>query len=114
MSDKTQIIRELNDRFRQGDITVPGQSVITRGLVDLLEETGKTPDDLMHPVRQYDAFTPDNDPYHQHDFGSFEFLGYTCFWKLDYYSPDLKWGSEDPADIAKTARVLTVLLAEEY
>ena len=107
-------IRSLNDRFRQGDESVTGQIVITRGLVDLLEETGKTPDDLMHPVRQDDAFAPDNDPHREHDFGSFEFLGYTCFWKLDYFAPDLNWGSEDPTDITKTTRVLTVMLAEEY
>jgi hypothetical protein len=114
MTDKTKKIRELNDKFRQGGDTVPGQIMITRGLTDLLEETNKTPDDLLHIVRTYDYFTPDNDPHREHDFGSIEFAGYTCFWKFDYYDQTLKWGSEDPADPKKTMRVLTVMLADEY
>lgn len=113
MSD-TNTIRSLDDRYRKGDATVPGQTMITRGLVDLLEEVGKAPEDLMHLVRTYDNFTSDNDPHKEHDFGSFEFAGHTCLWKLDYYSPDLKWGSENPADTKQTMRVLTIMLAEEY
>ena len=114
MSEKTQTIRQLNDRFRAGDTTIPGQIMITRGLVDLLQESGQAPEDLMYHVRSYDRFTEENDPHHEHDFGSFQFQGCPCFWKVDYYSPDLKWGSEDPSDPKKTARVLTVMLAEEY
>jgi hypothetical protein len=114
MSDKTPAIRHLNDRFRGGDTTIPGRLMFTRGLVDLIEETHKAPEDVIHLVRRFDAFSEDNDPYHQHDFGSFDFAGERCFWKIDYYSPDLRWGSEDPADPAQTIRVLTVLLASEY
>ena len=62
MTDKTQTIRSLNDHFRQGDSSVPGQIVITHGLVDLLKETGTPPEDLMHLVRTFDSFTADNDP----------------------------------------------------
>ena len=56
----------------------------------------------------------DNDPHGEHDFGSFELCGRKLFWKIEYYDPDLQHGSEDPADPAKTMRVLTVMLAEEY
>lgn len=56
MSDK-DTIRDLNDRFRKGDASVPGQVLITRGLIDLLEEEHKAPEDLMHLVRSYDRFT---------------------------------------------------------
>jgi len=66
-------------------------------------------------VIAFDDFNADNDPHREHDFGSFELDGEKLFWKIDYYStddPDL--GSEDPSDLTKTLRVLTVMLAEEY
>ena len=63
-------------------------------------------------VRTFDAFTADNDPHGEHDFGSFEVDGRKIFWKLDYYDAAMRLGSEDPADPAKTTRVsLTIMLA---
>jgi hypothetical protein len=114
MTNQTQKIRELNDAFRQGDQSVPGQIVMTRGIADLLEESETSPEDLMHQIRSYDRFTEDNDPHCEHDFGSFELSGYPCFWKLNYYDPTLNWGSEDASDIDKTTRILTIMLAEDY
>ena len=35
----------------------------------------------MRRVRALVAFTPDNDPYGEHDFGSFEYAGKKIFWK---------------------------------
>ena len=55
-----------------------------------------------------------NDPHKEHDFGSFEIAGRKFFFKLDYYDLAMEFGSEDPADPAKTMRVLTIMLAEEY
>ena len=66
-------------------------------------------------VIAFNAFTNDNDPHREHDFGSFDLDGEKLFWKIDYYStddPDL--GSEDPSDPAKTERALTIMLADEY
>ena len=35
-------------------------------------------------VSHFDAFTPDNDPYGEHDFGSIDLDGEKLFWKIDY------------------------------
>ena len=65
-------------------------------------------------VRTFAAFSRENDPHGEHDFGSFELEGRKIFWKIEYYNPALDGGSEDPADSGKTTRVLTIMLAEEY
>ena len=65
-------------------------------------------------VIAFDAFSADNDPHHEHDFGSFELEGEKLFWKIDYYDSDLTYGSEDPNDVEKTHRVLTIMLASDY
>ncbi len=65
-------------------------------------------------TRTFDEFTPDNDPYGEHDFGSVSVRGTKLFWKIDYYDLSLNFGSKDPADPAQTTRVLTIMLAEEY
>ncbi len=117
MSDLSTIAK-LNDQCRQyimipifGKPEVPCQIYMTRGIMAL------TPEDqiiIAAKVRNYDDFTEDNDPYGEHDFGSFNHNSIKIFWKIDYYDPDLKFGSDDPADISKTVRVLTIMMAEEY
>jgi hypothetical protein len=59
-------------------------------------------------IRNYDDFCHANDPYEEHDFGSFEADGHKIFFKIDYYD------SPDPSDPAVTNRVITIMLAEEY
>lgn len=120
MSQKTNIIRDLNDRFRKSIPTacdVPGRVMLTSGiqaLCDTEAEPGKHLAELFHAVRHFDEFNVDNDPHHEHDFAAFDFQSEKCFWKIDYYAPDLKWGSEDPSDASQTVRVLTIMLASEY
>jgi Protein of unknown function (DUF3768) len=43
-------------------------------------------------------FNTNNDPYGEHDFGSFELAGEKFFWKIDYYDSLCEFGSEDPGD----------------
>jgi hypothetical protein len=62
----------------------------------------------------FEAFSAENDPHGEHDFGSFELAGDKLFWKIDYYDRKLESGSDDPADPEKTTRVLTLMLAAEY
>jgi len=107
--DKIQHIRELNDTLRR--TFLGGQVLLTSG-VDALPPEVKAK--VLQAVRSFDAFDGGNDPHREHDFGAFEVGGETYFFKLDYYSPDLEGGSEDPANPAVTTRVLTIMLAWEY
>ena len=34
--------------------------------------------------------------------------------KIDYYDKNYEYASENPADVSKTARVLTIMLADDY
>ena len=34
--------------------------------------------------------------------------------KIDYCDASMEFGSEDPADLSKTTRVLTIMLAEDW
>ena len=69
---------------------------------------------ILGKVVEFDQFNEDNDPHGEHDFGSFEHAGQRIFWKIDTYDLSMEWGSEDPSDPAKTTRVLTIMLADEY
>ena len=102
-------IRELNDRFRT---TMTGGRVIMTAGVQALGE--KMVASVLTAVRGFTAFSADNDPHKEHDFGSFEIAGRKFFFKLDYFDAAMEFGSEDPADPSKTTRVLTIMLAEEY
>jgi len=68
--------------------------------------------DIYTAVYSYKRFTEDNDPYGEHDFGSFKIHGHKIFWKIDYYDQQLKYGN-DPLD-PNCRRVVTIMLAEEY
>jgi hypothetical protein len=106
---ETDKIRALNDRARQSFTGC--RVLITRGIAALGEDIVA---EILAKVRSYDSFTADNDPYGEHDFGSFHCSEVQVFWKWDYYGLDLQIHSPDPADETVTARVLTVMLADEY
>ncbi|MDR4497346.1 MAG: DUF3768 domain-containing protein [Candidatus Scalindua sp.] len=50
----------------------------------------------------------------EYDFGPIDHNGQNIYWKIDYYVPDLKQGSENPADPGQTARIFTIMPANEY
>ncbi|MDC0013238.1 DUF3768 domain-containing protein [Octadecabacter sp.] len=103
----TAIIAALNDHARR---SFTGCRVIITQSVQALNDVPS----VLDQVRRFDAFTPDNDPYGEHDFGSFLHGGITIFWKIDTYDVDLQMQSPDPIDPAVTTRVLTIMLADEY
>ena len=106
--DSTRRIRELNDAFRK---SMARDVFCTRGVVSLGRELQAK---AIEATRIFAAFTPDNDPHGEHDFGGFDISEQKFFWKIDYYDPTLHFGSDDPSDPEKTRRILTIMLAEEY
>jgi hypothetical protein len=106
----TAKIRELNDAFRT-TLRGNGDVYLTRAIAAL---PANDQTEIVRRVQTFDAFTPDNDPHSEHDFGSFEHAGKTVFWKIDYYDLNLQYHSPDPADEDSTMRILMVMLAEDY
>jgi hypothetical protein len=102
-------IRELNDDFRR--TFVGGAVMITAGVEAMPDEQRRS---LLAKVRAFDAFSPDNDPHGEHDFGAVDEGGVRCLWKIDYYNREMTMHSDDASDPTVTTRVLTVMLAEEY
>ena len=99
-------IKTLNDNFRK--TFIGGRVMLTAGI------RTKTHDEIaeiLEKVRSFDNFTTANDPYGEHDFGSFDYKGQKIFWKIDYYDLNYEYMSENPADPTITNRVLTIMLA---
>ncbi|WP_118856113.1 DUF3768 domain-containing protein [Sphingomonas mesophila] len=102
-------ISELNDRLRRdwvGGRVAMSAGVEQLGLDAVIE--------IFEAVNEFEAFTPDNDPYGEHDFGVIKVGSERIIWKIDYYDTALESGSPDPSNPAVTTRVLTVMLASEY
>ena len=102
-------IATLNDNFRK---TFTGGRVLVTAGIDSLPADDVA--NIMLLVQNFTDFTPDNNPYGEHDFGSFMYNGNKIFWKIDYYDLNNEYLSENPADPSVTNRVLTIILADEY
>ena len=120
---RAERIARLNDLARRA-MGIACVVVATEGVRALPEADQSR---LRELVETFDAFTPDNDLYGEHDFGSIyqgvdgvwsdlrpADVEVTVFWKIDAYDRELRFGSADPADPAITRRVLTIMLASEY
>lgn len=108
-TDHISRIRRLNDVLRTTWLI--GKVLMTPGIRNLPDATQSR---IAEAIQSFTAFTPDNDPYGEHDFGAVTVDGYKAFWKIDYYDKSMEYGSEDPANSEVTTRVLTIMLAEEY
>lgn len=107
--EHTARIRALNDRLRA--LLTGGRIQITRGVAAMGADAAA---EAWRAVSTFSNFTLSNDPYGEHDFGAFELAGAQLFWKIDYYDISFEGAALDPADEATCARVLTIMLAEEY
>lgn len=120
MTDTSKQIANYNDVFRKDmlnpnpyDLKIPGKYHITDGIANLPMPEQMA---IMVKVRDFDEFNGENDPHGEHDFGRFQFgeNSQDIIWKIDYYEEKYQHGSEDPANLTKTRRVLTTMLACEY
>jgi len=109
MDAKTARIRALNDELRQH--LTGRMAVITPGVAALGPEAVER---IVKTIAGFDDFCRANDPYEEHDFGSFETDGHKIMFKIDYYDRELSMHSPDPADPSVSQRVITVMLAEEH
>ena len=98
-------IARLNDAMREN----AHNYTATRGILALDPETVS---DIFIAVQNFKDFDKDNDPYGEHDFGSFTVSGVKIFCKIDYYDEALK-GWCDPLS-PDCHRVLTIMRADEY
>ena len=102
-------IAALNDGLRRHGCG--GLVLVTNGIACLEPSTVRA---ILNEVAAFDAFTPDNDPWNEHDCAALTVKGVNVLWKIDYYDRQRQFHSPDPADPKLTVRVLTIMLAEEY
>lgn len=109
MNCKTELIGHFNDEMRRN--LTAGGAFMTLGVAALGPDIAER---IFDAIMMYDNFCKESDPYGERDFGSVKIEGHTIFFKVDYYSLDMKHGSPDPSDPSVTKRILTIMLADEY
>ena len=102
-------IGRLNDRCRQG-LDRAAKVMMTSSCLAAFTEDGTSA--LAVQIGIVDAlrrctFDPRD---RERNRGEFEFRGQTVYFSIDYYDLAREYGSEDPADPAKTRRVLMMML----
>lgn len=109
MNTKTAKIRELNDNLRTR--LIGGQLFFSAGVS---AESPELRAKIVRAVQKFKDFSPENDPYGEHDFGKISVAGGEYFWKIDYYDHDYLFHSPDAADPTVTRRVLTIMKTDEW
>ncbi|HDZ82240.1 MAG TPA: DUF3768 domain-containing protein [Roseobacter sp.] len=112
------IIAQQNDAFRTS-VTAsvkppgapPGKLVMTAGIAAQSDEFRAA---LIGALIAFDAFDVDSDPYGLHEMGVLEIEGERVWFKFYLFDENFEYGSEAPADPARTCRVLTLLFPSEY
>ncbi len=83
--------------------------MLTSGIESQIRNKGV----MLLQVAFFKRFDENNDPWEEHDCFFFTHEGHEICVKFDYYNSNLECGSEDPSDLSKTVRILTVMLASE-
>ena len=102
-------IATLNDNFRRS--FEGGEVLLSAGIAAMSSEDKAN---IVSMVQNFNDFTEDNDPYKEHDFGSFDYKCEKILWKIDYYDLNHKYMSKDPSNPDITNRVLTIMTVYEY
>lgn len=102
-------IARLNDHFRS--TWEDGWVFISAGVA---AQAVPVKDAIVHAVRHFDAFNPDNDPHGEHDYGALTVQHLRIVWEITYHQRDLSNSDSDPANTETINRVLAIMLAEEY
>ncbi|MFH1367955.1 MAG: DUF3768 domain-containing protein [Elusimicrobiota bacterium] len=82
-------------------VSKPDALVVTSGIYDGFSD--KEVAEIMQKVKDFNEFNEGNDPWKEHDFGSFVFKERKIFWKIDDLNGEEGYGL-----------VLTIMLAEQY
>lgn len=106
---RTLTIRLLNDAFRRP--LIGGRTVMTQAVAAMDPEPRQA---LICAVQNYQAFSPENDPDGEHNFGDISLNDELFYFKIDYYDLAMEAGSPDPTDPRVTTRVLTIMHARDY
>ena len=102
-------IAKLNNDFRKSFIG--GEVLLSAGIAAMSSEDKVN---IVSLVQNFDNFTPDNNPYSENDFGTFDYKGEKILWKIDYYDLNNKYHSEDPSNPYITNRILTIMKFFEW
>ena len=99
----------LNDALRQTGRG--GRVMMTAGIAALPDGDRLA---IIEAVRTFECFDETNDPYGERGLGTLTVEGRRVLWKIDYFDRELRYASPDPTDPCVTARVLTIMMADEY
>lgn len=116
IKETTKRIAKLNDTFRTS-LKMPvseqrlGQVFCTTSIVALPAEDVMS---IVEKVRLFDNFNESNDPYGEHDFGSFTHKDNKVYWKIDYIDPHLEYHPIEASDLNEQNRILTIMLSHDW